>query len=34
LDREPEKDAKCEDCGVPLEELDEDEVGEEDDDAD
>lgn len=31
LDREPEKDAKCEDCGVPLEELEEDE---EDDNAD
>ena len=25
LDREPEKDSKCEDCGVPLEELEEDE---------
>jgi len=27
LDREPEKDAKCEDCGVPLVELEEDEDG-------
>ena len=31
LDLEPEKDAKCEDCGVPLEELEE---NEEHDDAD
>jgi len=34
LDREPEKDAKCDDCGAPLEELDEDEGGEDGDDVD